>query len=442
MRIVIAGGGPAGSTAAAYLAGAGQEVVVLEKTHYPREKVCGDGLTPRAVKEMQLLGLPHPEEEGWRRQKGLRLVARGRSVDFPFSGLSEFPDYGLVRTREGFDEELAAHARAAGATILEGHAVSEALRDETGRVIGLRANLMDARGRKTGETVDVTGDLVLACDGNSTRTALSLGLPKRDDRPLGVAYRTYYSSPAEHQLDWMEGWLELPDAQGKPLPGYGWVFGVGDGTCNVGLGILNSSKHFGKLDYRKVLTEWTAGMGPERGFDAEHQVGGIKGAALPMGFNRTPHYVPGALLLGDAAGMVSPFNGEGISYAMESARLAAELIILAASGTRGTSAAQRDAVLATYPDVVRGAWGSHFTLGKVFARLIGNPHVMKLALASGMAVPPLMRYVVKAMANLTATDAPGFDDRVMHVLEGLFPPASNRTPAPGATVPAAHLSTK
>jgi len=442
MRIVIAGGGPAGSTAAAYLAGAGLDVVVLEKTHYPREKVCGDGLTPRAVKEMQLLGLPHREEDGWRRQKGLRLVARGRSVDFPFAGLSEFPEYGLVRTREGFDEELAAHARAAGATILEGHSVTEALRDDAGRVVGLRAALMDGRGRKTGETVDVTGDLVLACDGNSTRTALSLGLPKRDDRPLGVAYRTYYASEAEHELDWMEGWLELPDAQGRPLPGYGWVFGVGDGTCNVGLGILNSSKHFGKLDYRKVLTEWTAGMGPARGFDAEHQVGGIKGAALPMGFNRTPHYVPGALLLGDAAGMVSPFNGEGISYAMESARLAAELIVVAASGTRGVGAASRDAVLATYPDVVRRAWGSHFTLGTVFARLIGNPHVMKLALASGMAVPPLMRYVIKAMANLGATDAPGFDDRVMHVLEGLFPPASNRTPAPGAARAVGTKTTK
>ena len=97
------------------------------------------------------------------------------------------------------------------------------------------------------------------------RTAVSLGIRKRDDRPLGVAVRTYFTSP-RHDDDWMEGWLELPGRDGKLLPGYGWVFGVGDGTSNVGLGILNSSKEFGKLDYKQVLREWTAGMPAEWGF--------------------------------------------------------------------------------------------------------------------------------------------------------------------------------
>ncbi len=106
----------------------------------------------------------------------------------------------------------------------------------------------------------------------------------------------------------MEGWLELDGPKG-PLPGYGWIFGVGDGTCNVGLGILNSSREFGHLDYRQVLREWTESMPPEWGFSVDNQVGEIRGAALPMGFNRTPHYSPGMLLLGDAGGMVSPFNG-------------------------------------------------------------------------------------------------------------------------------------
>ncbi|MFI2564869.1 geranylgeranyl reductase family protein [Paenarthrobacter sp. NPDC018779] len=430
MKVLIVGAGPAGSTAAYYLAQAGIDVTVLEKTSFPREKVCGDGLTPRAVREIQKLGLPHSVEDGWRRNKGLRLIAGGRTIELPWPEVSDFPTYGLIRTRLGFDESLARHAEAAGAVVLERHSVTTALQDDDGRVIGARAAILDESGRKTGETRDFLADVVLAADGNSTRTAVSLGMHKRDDRPLGVAVRTYFTSP-RHDDDWMEGWLELPGKSGKPLPGYGWVFGVGDGTSNVGLGILNSSKEFGKLDYKQVLREWTAGMPAEWGFTPENQVGEIRGAALPMGFNRTPHYSPGLLLLGDAGGMVSPFNGEGISYAMESARFAAEFLIDAAarSASAGWNTHDADAHLSRYADYVRDQWGSHFTLGRAFAFLIGKPAVMKLALRTGMPIPVLMRFVVRLLANLTDSSAKGFEDRVIRVLEMLVPPTSNTSSA-------------
>ncbi|QCB96595.1 geranylgeranyl reductase family protein [Arthrobacter sp. PAMC25564] len=453
MNVLIVGAGPAGSTAAYYLAQAGIDVTVLEKTSFPREKVCGDGLTPRAVREIQKLGLPHPETEGWRRNKGLRLIAGGRTIELPWPEVSDFPQYGLIRTRLGFDEELARHAQAAGAVVLERHSVTGALRSEDGRVTGVRAALLDGSGRKTGQTRDFPADVVLAADGNSSRTAVSLGIRKRDDRPLGVAVRTYFTSP-RHDDDWMEGWLELRSPashasqarrgaragslgrDGKLLPGYGWVFGVGDGTSNVGLGILNSSKEFGKIDYKQVLREWTAGMPAEWGFTPENQVGEIRGAALPMGFNRTPHYSPGLLLLGDAGGMVSPFNGEGISYAMESARFAAEFIIdgAARSASAGWTRADTDAHLARYADHVRGQWGSHFTLGRAFAALIGKPAIMKLALRTGMPIPVLMRFVVRLLANLTDPAAKGFEDRAIRVLESLVPATSNTatSPQPGA----------
>jgi len=293
MRALVLGGGPAGATAGYWLAAHGIEVTVLEKTAFPREKVCGDGLTPRAVREMRLMGLPHGPELGYARNRGLRLVARERSVEVPWPELSDFPPYGLVRTRLGFDEHLAGHARAAGARVLERRAVTGVLRDGSGRVVGARANVLDAAGRRTGETEEHRADVVLAADGNSSRTAVSAGLHKRDDRPMGVAVRAYFESPRS-DLDWMEGWLELTDGtdpQRALLPGYGWVFGVGDGTANVGLGILDTSPAFGALDYRKVLADWTASMPAEWTFDEEHRRGRVLGAALPMAFNRTPHDV-------------------------------------------------------------------------------------------------------------------------------------------------------
>ncbi|MDQ6740913.1 MAG: geranylgeranyl reductase family protein [Actinomycetota bacterium] len=423
MKILIVGAGPAGSTAAYHLARAGLDVTVLEKTAFPREKVCGDGLTPRAVREVALLGLPHDEAQGWRRNKGLRLIAGGRTVEVPWPELSDFPQYGLIRTRLGFDEALSRHAQAAGAVVLERHSVTAARRDAGGRVVGVTAALLDDAGRKTGASKDFEADVVLAADGNSTRTAVSAGMHKRDDRPLGVAVRTYFTSP-RHNDDWMEGWLELPDKAGNPLPGYGWVFGVGDGTSNVGLGILNSSREFGRLDYKQVLRDWTAGMPDEWGFHPDNLVGEIRGAALPMGFNRTPHYSPGMLLLGDAGGMVSPFNGEGISYAMESARYAAEFIQRAAGAN---SVLARDHALAGYSGYIRGQWGSHFTLGRAFAQLIGKPRIMKLALLSGMPIPVLMRFVVRMLANLTDSGGKGFEDRVIHLLEMLVPATNNQT---------------
>ncbi len=145
---------------------------------------------------------------------------------------------------------------------------------------------------------------------------------------MGVAVRRYYKSPVKHDDDYLESWLELRSKESgdKLLPGYGWIFGMGDGRVNVGLGVLNSSSAFGKTNYRKLLTDWLDNTPADWGLNDEANADGpILGAALPMGFNRVPHYTRGVLLVGDSGGMVNPFNGEGIAYAMESGELAAEI---------------------------------------------------------------------------------------------------------------------
>src|SRR3954452_19895080 len=295
--VIVVGAGPAGASAAYHLANAGVDVLLLEKSAFPRDKICGDGLTPRAVKQLIAMGIDL-DAPGWARNKGLRIVGAGHRLELPWPELASFPSYGMVRTRMDFDEVLARHAENAGARLIERTAVTAPIVDEhTGRVVGVTAKPVDDPGRR----VTFRAPVVIACDGVSARMAIALGLDPRENRPMAVAIRAYYQTP-RHDDEWMESWLELWDgAPGRSnlLPGYGWIFGGGDGTSNVGLGILNSSTAFGKVDYKDLLHRWVATMPPEWGYPRENMVGPVMGAALPMAFNRTPHYTRGLLLVGD-----------------------------------------------------------------------------------------------------------------------------------------------
>ena len=415
--VIVVGAGPAGATTAYHLAQAGLEVLLLEKTAFPREKVCGDGLTPRAVKQLLAMGIEPDAADGWIRNHGLRIIGGGMRLELPWPDLASFPDYGLVRTREDFDEILARQAQKAGARLHERTTVTGPVLDSLGRITGVMARTSDPDGER-GDEVEFTAPLVVAADGNSTRLSLAMGLRKRDDRPMGVAVRTYYTSP-RHDDDWLESWLELWDGD-RLLPGYGWIFGVGDGRVNAGLGILNSSKAFQSVDYRDLLRRWLDTTPEEWGLREENRTQPTRGAALPMGFNRTPHYTRGLLLVGDAGGMVNPFNGEGIAYAMESAAMAAETIVQAQG--RPTSDA-RERALHAYPSALKDEYGGYYTLGRVFVKLIGNPNVMKLATRHGLPHPTLMRFTLKLLANLTDPRDGDAMDKVINALTKAAPAA-------------------
>ncbi len=425
--VIVVGAGPSGSTAAYYLAQAGLNVLLIEKSRFPRDKVCGDGLTPRAVKSLVAMGVDVSEEAGWLRNKGLRVIGGGLRLELEWPELGNWPGYGLVRTRASLDEQLARRAQAAGAKLLEGTTVTGPVLDDSGRIVGVETTAeveeksksrsrFDNAERVHGSSVTYRARVVVAADGNSSRLSVAMGLRKRDDRPMGVAVRTYYTSP-RHEDDYLESWLDLWDGD-RLLPGYGWIFGMGDGTSNVGLGMLNTSDAFGKTDYRELLKRWLRSMPEEWGYVEENRTEPVRGAALPMGFNRTPHYHKGLLLAGDAAGMVNPFNGEGIAYAMESGELLARVVAQAlARPTR----AEAERVLRSYPEELQAAYGRYYALGRVFVQLLGKPRLMRYATSRGMNHPRLMRFALKLLANLTDPRDGDASDRVISAMTRLAP---------------------
>ncbi len=412
--VIVVGAGPGGSAAAYHLARHGAKVLLLEKTEFPREKVCGDGLTPRAVKQLIDMGVDVSPEAGWLHNKGLRVIGGGVRLELDWPDLASFPDFGLVRTRMDFDDMLAQRAVAAGADLRTGHNVTGPVLDTDGRVVGVEVKTRE--GEKT-----LRAHLVVAADGVSGRFALAMGMAKREDRPMGVAVRRYYRCPVKTNDDYLESWLELRsrEAGSAQLPGYGWIFGLGDGRVNVGLGVLNSSKAYQQTNYRQMLTDWLGATPAEWGLNDEANAEGkTLGAALPMGFNRTPHYTRGMMLVGDSGGMVNPFNGEGIAYAMESGQLAADVLIQALARPAGPA---RERALQAYATELRRRLGGYYRVGGIFVKLIGNPQVMKVATKHGMPHPTLMRFVLKLLANLTDQRDGDAMDRIINAMSRVAP---------------------
>src|SRR5690606_37032395 len=273
------------------------------------------------------MGVSIDESEGWIRNWGLRTYGAGHCIEIPWPELAEQPAYGLAKARMNLDEILARHAERSGVRLREGVAVTGPVRHErSGRILGVTARLVDENGRRTREERTFRARVVVDAGGVSARLATTMGIEKNDNRPMGVAIRTYFKSP-RHDDPMMESHLELWD--GEPgrsnlQPGYGWIFALGDGTVNVGLGSLSSTARPTKLDYKALFAQWMRNPPKEWEFTPEIQVGERRSAAQQMDFVRKQHDSQGLLLVGGSGDMVSAFTGEGVAHAMESGRIAAD----------------------------------------------------------------------------------------------------------------------
>ncbi len=410
--VIVVGAGPAGSSAAYWLARSGVDVVVLEKSAFPREKVCGDGLTPRGVQSLVDMGIDTSPAAGWVRHKGLRVTGGGQVVEVDWPQLARWPDFSLVRRRSELDALLARHAQDAGARLHTEVTVSDPLLDDAGRVVGVRARVGPDRQPETWRA-----PLVVSAEGLSGRLAKSLGLLRREDRPLGIAVRRYVRTghSADEYLD-ISFDLSADGPTRDSMPGYGWVFGMGDGTANVGFGLLDTRRGSG-ADHRATLRRWLDTFPADEHLGEEHAVTPLRGAGLPMALHRQA-YTRGLLLAGDSAGTVNPFNGEGISYAMETGRMAAEAAVAALAAPEGLA---REAALRRYPARLHAEYGRHHRLGMGFLALLARPDVVRFATSHGLKRPVLVNAALRLMGNLTdGRDGDGID-RVVAALTRLAP---------------------
>ncbi|MBM3798829.1 MAG: geranylgeranyl reductase family protein [Actinobacteria bacterium] len=389
--VLIVGAGPAGSAAAYWLAQHGLDVVMLEKKEFPREKTCGDGLTPRAVKQIHDMGLGDSLAK-YHRYEGLRATAHGRELELQWPSHPIYPQHGYVVRRSELDTMVAYNAVKAGATLLEGHEANAPIL-ERGFVRGAHVTAKD------GTNKEITAKYVVVADGANSRFGRALGTFRTKEWPYGTAIRTYWETP-RHADPWIESALDVKDRNGNPLPGYGWIFPVGDGTVNIGVGLLSTFRDFKTVNTTHLLTEYAHMIADRWEIDPSAPTCKATSGRIPMGGSVGPKSGPTYLVVGDAAGSVNPFNGEGIDYAYETARIAADILHQAIS-------ANDPAALQRYQSMLDDEYGQYFKVARLFARIIGRPAIMRELSRVGIQSRTLMEWVLRIMANLLRPDEIG-----------------------------------
>ncbi len=401
--VVVVGGGPAGAATAYWLANNGVSVLVAEKKSYPRDKTCGDGLTPRAVKQLTDMGFDFAIPE-LHKITGLRAYAGELKLEIPWPQHTIYPDWGAVIRRSDLDMQVAALAVGQGAEIRQNTEAKAVV--EGGRLTAVE---LLTNGEGTVDREVVTPKLVVIADGSLSRFGRALGTARRKDYPYGLAVRGYYASPNSAD-GFLESQLDIRDAADRSMPGYGWIFPLGDGSINIGVGVISSFKGWKDVNTSRVMDAYVSRLPDYWGVTPGDVITQPVGGKLPMSFSMGPRVGPNWLAVGDAAGAVNPFNGEGIDYAYETGRIAAPIIAEAiATDDLG--------LLRTYATRIDDEYAAYHRVARAFVIAIGNPKLMRSLTRIGLRSKPLMEWVLKVMANLLEPDERGVEEYVYKAIE-------------------------
>jgi menaquinone-9 beta-reductase len=353
--VAIAGGGPAGSAAAWQAVQAGARVIVLDKAAFPRDKPCGDGLTPRAVSFLQKMGLADNVAK-FHRVTGAKIFSPSE-WNLAFPRRPGMPDHGHVARRPELDTLLLERASSAGAEVRQSAEVVGPVLDDDGRVTGVAL--------KSGEKL--LADAVIAADGAYSPTKRALNLESDYNGYSAIAIRA--EMPVNQpDTDTLDIYLRLTFNRDQ-LPGYGWLFPMGDGRANIGLGYCTSYKHWHKINAATLMGEFLAGLPREwdvPSIDELKKSKALQAWRLPMGFTAWPPWRPGVLFAGDALGAARPVSGAGISKALQSGLAAGECAVAALANGGPDD-------FTNYAQRVQAAWGREYRRGRFFNKAVGIP---------------------------------------------------------------------
>jgi len=397
----VVGGGPAGASVATWLASAGHDVTVVEKRPVARHKACGDALTPRALRELSRLDVD-TSSLGGHRLAGVRLVHGGREVTAAWPRHRDLPDHATALRRDVLDAHLRERAVDAGATVLMGHQAMAPI-VERGFVRGATLAVDPELDAGAPRAEVVRSRFVVVADGANSSFGRDLGTTRQRNWPYGIATRSYFHSPRSSE-SWIESDLGIPDAAGNPIAGYGWVIPLGDGTVNVGVGVLSTYRDVRGVNALKLLDSFAHRVADRWELDPDDQLKAPTRFRVPLAGSVGPKMGPTFLVVGDAAGAASPFNGDGVDAALMSGRLAGEVLNDALSAGNSTT-------LQRYPTMLADELGRYHQVGRLAARFLGRPAILRPALRFGVHSDRVAGAVLRIATNELRDGHPGGAER-------------------------------